>query len=170
MMQEDDRPGPVDAPGGGKRTGSIVVGHDQTEPSRAALAVAADLARHLGVPLHVVHGIDLDDYPVDPDLTDWEEQAAATLDRQRADVAAALGRQVIGGWTYHAGRGDPVAFITAVANAHDAVMIVIGVSGGGISGAVQRLLGGSIFSELLRRQFRPVLVVPHPDTSGDTSR
>ncbi len=53
----------------------IVVGVNRDPASQEALIVAADLARRLHAHLHVVHVVDLADYPIDPDASDWEQRA-----------------------------------------------------------------------------------------------
>jgi nucleotide-binding universal stress UspA family protein len=106
-----------------------------------------------------VHGVNLDDYPIDPDAADWEEQARRVLDAQRSRVETVLAGSG-GGWSYHAGRGDPVGVITAVADDHDALMIVVGSRGEGAGAAIERVLGGSVSRGVLRHGRRPVLIVP----------
>lgn len=138
---------------------SLVVGHSPHPASDAALAVAVDLARRLRADLHVVHGVDLFDYPVDPDAADWEQQARRNLDAQRSRVEAALADAPLG-WTYQAAHGDPARLIAAVAEETDALMIVVGSHGEGPGATFERLLGGSVSRTVLRHQHRPVLVVP----------
>jgi nucleotide-binding universal stress UspA family protein len=60
------------------------VGHCRDAASHAALEVAANLAVRLHAELHVVHCIDLSDYPIHPDAHDWEAQAQAHLPRNSA--------------------------------------------------------------------------------------
>jgi nucleotide-binding universal stress UspA family protein len=104
---------------------SLVVGHSRDSASQEALRVARDLARRLNACLHVVHGIDLGDYPIDPDAADWEEQGERTLAEERDQVETALGT-CPQGWTYSATRGDPVSLISAAAEDNDALMIIVG--------------------------------------------
>jgi nucleotide-binding universal stress UspA family protein len=137
----------------------LVVGHDGSAGSRVALGVAAGLAGRLGAAVHVVHAVDLDDYPIDPDSADWEEHAARALRDQYQQVARILGAAGCR-WTYQAGRGDPADLIGAVADEVNALMIVVGTRGGGVGAAVSRLLDRSVSREVLRHQRRPVLVVP----------
>lgn len=143
----------------GPVTPCLVLGWDRTPASRPALVVAADLAVRLGAQLHAVHVADLNDYPVDPELPDWEAQADRILARERHEVETELGQYPCA-WTYHATRGEPVSALTGVADACDALMIVIGTRGEGLNGWVQRLLTASVSHGLIRRQGRPVLVVP----------
>ncbi len=168
----DDTPAPD-----GKRSGParpcLVLGWDRTPASRGALVVAADLAVRLGAHLHAVHVVDLNDYPVDPELPGWEAEADETLSRERHEVETELG-QYRCAWTYHAARGEPVSALTGVADACDALMIVVGTRGEGLSGWIQRLLTASVSHGLIRRQGRPVLVVPRqrptdPAAAADAS-
>lgn len=146
----------------------LVLGHDRHPRSEAALSVAADLTRRLHAHLHVVHGIDLADYPIDPDAADWEQQAQHALTDQRRQVTAAL----VGchtGWSYHAWRGDPVRLLTTVADETDALMIIVGTRGEGLGKVLDRILEPSVSHGLIARQQRPVLVVPHNDNPDPTS-
>lgn len=143
---------------------SLVLGYDRTPQSRHALGVATDLATRLGAHLHVVHTVDLRDYPIDPDSADWEEQGRATLADEVGGVQTALAGW-LGQWTYHQERGDPVCVLLAIAATHDALMIVVGTHGAGMGAALQRLLGGAqSVSHGLMRHHRPVLVVPLSDS------
>lgn len=151
---------------------ALVVGHSRDPASQEALRVARDLASRLGARLHVVHGINLGDYPIDPDAADWEKQAERTLAQQQRQVQTALAtfRQ---GWTYNASHGDPVRLISAVAEKNDALLIIVGTRGQGLGPTIDRLLGGSVSHGLIRRQHRPVVVVRAPGTClpsvGNTS-
>lgn len=138
----------------------LVVGFDGSDASAEALRVAARLATRLGAELHVLHVVDLGDYPVDPDRNDWEEQAEQTLRRHRDRVGDLLG-EWDGTWTYHAERGDsPVRRLSALADDLNALFIVVGTRGGGIGPALQRLIDGSVTRGLVHGHYRPVLVVP----------
>ncbi len=146
----------------GRGAPTVVVGHNPSPAGEQALTVAADLARRLRAHLHVVHVTDLADYPIDPDLPDWEADAEMNLDEQRRQVTGAL-RDQPDGWTYHARRGDAVSVLAAVADEYDALMIVVGTRGEGAGAVVQRLLRASVSHGLLRQQLRPVLIVSAPD-------
>jgi nucleotide-binding universal stress UspA family protein len=153
----------VDVPeplGAGDRA-ALVVGHDRFSESDHAVVVAIDLARQLHAFLHVVHAVGLDDYPINPDAADWEQQAADVLEAQRRAVEDLLAGVALG-WRYHTGRGGPVELLAAVAEAHDALMIVVGTRGGGLAAALARMLGRSVSRQVALRQSRPVLVVPSP--------
>jgi nucleotide-binding universal stress UspA family protein len=147
----------------------LVLGHDHHPHSQNALSVSTELARRLQAQLHVVHGIDLSDYPIDPDAADWEQQAQRTLQDQRQQVAEAL-KDCDTGWTYHAGRGDPVRLLATVAAETDALMIIVGTRGEGPGKVVARIFAHSVSHGLIARQRRPVLVVPHADEDADEDR
>jgi nucleotide-binding universal stress UspA family protein len=150
--------GPLAQPAPGT---ALVLGHGRDPASALALRVAADLARRLHAHLHVVHGVDLGDYPIDPDAADWEDQARRALAEQRRAVATALAG-TDRTWTYHAARGSPAALLASVAEEHDALMIIVGTRGEGFLAHLDRLLGGSVSHGVIRGQHRPVLVVPPP--------
>lgn len=150
----------VGSAGGAQRTARLVVGFDRQQVSQRALQVAADLAARLRAELHVVHAVDLGDYPIDPDRPDWEEQARAAVEHERE-----LAQQILAAtdvpWTYHAAHGDPVRLLSAVAQERDALMIVVGSRGHSRASAFIRLLDGSVTRALTgRHQHRPVLIVP----------
>jgi nucleotide-binding universal stress UspA family protein len=140
---------------------TIVLGHDRQMQSQDALDVAIDLAERLRAHLHVVHAIDLDDAPIEPELLDWEEQTRQMLARERAAVAASLSAHSAG-WSYHVGHGDPAQLLARVADAHDALMIIIGSRGEGLRASFGRLLTAPVSHRLIQHAKQPVLVVSHP--------
>lgn len=155
----------IDGPGADRAAATtLVLGHGGDPASGQALRVAADLAGRLHAHVQVVHGVDLDDYPIDPDAADWDHQAQLALATQRRQVADALAG-VGQGWTYHASHADPVRLIAAVAEEHDALMIIVGTRGEGFGASVERLMGRSVSHGVIRAQYRPVLVVPAPAPS-----
>jgi nucleotide-binding universal stress UspA family protein len=140
---------------------SIVVGYASSVASRRALTVAAELAGDLGARLHVVHVVDLLDYPVDPDLPDWEERGASRLAAERAEVGSVLADWP-GEWDYQVRRGDPARALAEIAAGRQARMIVVGTShGSGLAVALERLAGTiRSVAHALERADIPVLVVP----------
>ena len=149
---------------------TLVVGYDRSEASHHALTVATDLASRLGARLHVVHVVDLNDYPVDPDSADWEQRGLAELEDEFQVANAAL-HDWSGEWTYDVQRGDPVHALADVAKREGALMIVVGTRGGGIGAALGHLLGGSwSVSHGLERAGMPVLVVPAPSNGSGRRR
>jgi nucleotide-binding universal stress UspA family protein len=139
-------------------TTHLVLGFDRSRASHTAIQVAADLALRLAAELHVVHVVDLSDYPVDPDLPTWEDLGRSVLASEEAEVRTALAGHA-GPWSYRAMRGDPVALLASVADEVDALLVIVGTRGAGPSAALHRLLDGSVSHGLIGRH-RPVLVVP----------
>jgi nucleotide-binding universal stress UspA family protein len=138
---------------------SLVLGHSRHAAADLALHFAVDLACRLRADLHVVHAVDLFDYPIDPDAADWEQQAHDALAEQHRRVQAVLADFPLG-WTYQAGHGDPARLLARVAEESNALMIIVGSHGEGPGATFDRLLAGSVSRTVLRRQRRPVLIVP----------
>ncbi|MFL6160683.1 MAG: universal stress protein [Jatrophihabitantaceae bacterium] len=140
---------------------AIVVGYADSEASRRALTVAAELAADLGARLAVVHVVDLRDYPADPDLPDWEGAGAARLAAERTEVEGILANWS-GQWTYELVRGEPARAIADIAAREHARMIVVGSRGGsGFGAALDRVLSAArSVTHSLERADTPVLVVP----------
>lgn len=142
---------------------TLIVGYSGKPSSDDVVLVAADLARRAGIRLHVVHAICLADYPIDPDASDWEEQATATVAEQRRHVESLLAATATQ-WSYEALRGIPAVVLTRVANQQNALLIVLGGPGKSLFQAI-RLGGASVSRNVIGRQPRPVLVVPASHTS-----
>jgi nucleotide-binding universal stress UspA family protein len=140
----------------------LVLGFDRDAASQAALEVARDLADRLRAHLTVVHVVSLHDYPIDPDLPNWEDLARQTLAEERSLVERALTGHRFG-WSYQACHGSPVDVLVQVAEERDALVIVVGRHGHGIGDGLRRLIDGSVSHRVLQRCGRPVLVVPHDD-------
>jgi nucleotide-binding universal stress UspA family protein len=152
-------PDEVENPIGGRRSTTIIVGHNRHASSARALTVAADLTLRLGAHLHVIHAIRISDYPIDIDSPDWEERGQRTLSEQRDHVATTLDRIGVA-WSYHTCRGDPANALAAAAEKHDALLIIVGTRGEGLPLALSRLIEPSVSHGVIQRQTRPVLVVP----------
>lgn len=132
----------------------IVVGYDGSEPSRAALKVAAQRAASDGV-VYIVHAYDLPPdflgYPnFDRLLSERKKHGRAILEAAAAEESAGPGYvlELVG--------GPPAEAIAGVASARHADEIVVGARG---HGRVRALLG-STSHELLHIADRPVLVIP----------
>jgi nucleotide-binding universal stress UspA family protein len=138
------------------RPRTLLVGYDQHPASHRAVVVAAALADALGATLLVLHVVDIEDYPIDPDSAEWEAEADRTIQRERLDAEQLLAGSTVE-WTYETARGDPVPALATAAHEHDVMFIVVGASGRGLA---QRLLHGSVPQSLVRKQRKPVLVVP----------
>jgi len=137
----------------------LVLGYDASLASQGALAVATNLAGRLQAELHIVHAIALTDYPIDPDRADWEEQGSLALAAEREAIEAAL-RFHSSGWTYHEWRGEPVRLLCQLADAHEALMVIVGINHAGRGAGLHRLITGSVSRRLTEQAPCPVLVVP----------
>jgi nucleotide-binding universal stress UspA family protein len=132
---------------------SIVVGYDDTEPAKRALAKAADLAEAFGAtltvtsiaPVLVGRGVGPID-PVDPPSEHREELAQAT--------------QYLAGRGIHAdsvvGMGNPGSEIAELAEQRGADLIVVGTRE---LGWLSRLLAPSVSGAVGRKAHCDVLVV-----------
>lgn len=137
----------------------LVVGYKDSDEGRGALEQALDLAIAMDADVHVVHVVDLDDFPVDPDSGDWERQGRAELDRIRDQVldrAAQAPMKV----TYAAVPGDPAGVLHEAAAERAAVMIVVGVHPEA-SSPLSRLFSRPVSHAITRHLACPVLLVPH---------
>jgi nucleotide-binding universal stress UspA family protein len=141
---------------------TLVVGHGQDPSSDHALLAAVDLGQRLGGRLHVVHVIDLHDYPINVDSPDWEERGAAAVAAEQRHVEDLLADAPVP-WTYEARHGDPAKVLCSVAAERNALLIVVGSRGEGLRRALGRLVDPSISHGVIQHQHRPVLVVPAHD-------
>ncbi len=153
------------------RDGGLVVGHSRHAGSDDAVAVAARLAARLSVPLHVVHTVSADDFPVDPDSWNAETDALRALPEQEGAVGRLLAEHV-GTWTHRVERGDPAVVLTQVADQVGAPFIVVGTHGEGRGRLNSLLLGHhSVSHATVKLGRHPVLVVPQgasgPDGEAD---
>lgn len=141
---------------------SLVVGYRDGPECINALRFAVGLAAQLNASIHVVHVVDLADYPVDPDEVDWEEEAERTLEQEEARVGTAMAEHQ-GEWTYQSRRGNPLTLLRQAGDQHDALMVIVGTHGDRPGASLARLLGGSVSRGLVRHLHRPVLIVPLTD-------
>lgn len=136
---------------------TIVVGYDDTESSRNALARAAELARALDASVVVTSvapllvgaaaarglgGFD----PADPPEAHREQLAHAAEVLREQGVAA----------SFELGAGDPASEILELADSRDADLIVVGARERSL---LERLLEPSVSASVERRAHRDVLVV-----------
>ena len=144
-------------------TGGIVVGHDGSRASGAAVRRAADLAQRLGTTLHVVRVWNLATAPRPesmvggyvPPFAEFEQAVVADL---KADCAAAgLGDDL--DLQLYALRGQTTeCLVDASARAE---MLVVGTRG---AGGFRGLRFGATATQVVRHASVPVLVVPNvPD-------
>lgn len=135
----------------------IVVGYDGSEPSRAAVTVAARRAGHQGL-VFVVHA-----YELPPDFLgspNYDRLLSERKDHGRAllDAMPLTGNDELLDTEYETELigGPPAQAIADVARVRDSDEIVVGARG---LGRVRALLG-SVSHELLHVADRPVIVIP----------
>ncbi|MGO2862172.1 MAG: universal stress protein [Brevibacterium sp.] len=146
----------------------IVVGIVDDQPAEV-LTTAADYARRFDAEL-ILAQVDDSKYtvevrpdgtvaslPLDPDLI--AEAApdidAAVLDRV-TDILESQGVK----WSTQALAGASSQELSRLAEAVDAVMIIVGVRKAGIKGSLHEFFNGSVAIQLAHRQHRPLVVVP----------
>ncbi|WP_436497755.1 universal stress protein [Actinokineospora sp. HUAS TT18] len=137
---------------------TLTVGVDHRDLSAVVLTVAADLGTRLTADLHIVHAVDLRDYPVDPDADNWESHADTALSTLRDTVQAALA-DFAGRWAFDVKIGEPAPVLRQAADEDDATMIIVGHHRHWNPSRVTR---GSVGTALTRTTNRPVLLVPEP--------
>ncbi|MGX7698015.1 universal stress protein [Gordonia polyisoprenivorans] len=144
---------------------ALVVGWNRHPDSVAAVRFAVMLARRLDAHIHIVHIVDLDDEPLDPDAPDWDRRFAATVDED-ALAARALLDTLATSWTYHSGHGSAADLLARVADEYSALLVAIGSPRGGLMSALDSLLGQSVAHRMIGQRKVPLLLVP-ADTEVD---
>jgi nucleotide-binding universal stress UspA family protein len=138
----------------------LLVGVDRSEPSLAALELAADLAETLGGSMSVLEVFDyVPPFPLGPSAATTSETEEHALERAAALVEAEVGRirarsvgvQVI------VRSGEPAPTLLEVADDVDADLVVVGTRGRG--DPAEPLLG-NVARAVVHRVGRPTLVVP----------
>jgi nucleotide-binding universal stress UspA family protein len=143
---------------------TFVLGYDESEASQEALDAAIDLAARYAETLVVVYGV------APPGSGSGEEY------RQHEAALEEIGLRVCSTALHRADEAGvhataelvprrPAEALIAVADEHDARMIVVGTHG---ASAFKAALMGATTYRLLHMTSRPVLVVPTPD--DDTPR
>ena len=141
-------------------SGGIVVGHDGSRAAGAVVRRAADLAKRLGVTLHVVRVWNLATAPRPdsmvggyvPPFAEFEEAVVADL---KADCASAGLAEDLDLELY-ALRGQTTECLVAAAS--HAEMLVVGSRG---AGGFKGLRFGATATQVVRHSPVPVLVVPN---------
>ncbi len=134
--------------------GEIIIGFDGTDGAGAALDVATDLAKRLGVGVVIAFGYRV---PAAGGETKDQEEILRRLGEGAAKEA--LARLESAG--VHADielvHDRPWEALMTVAEARDALMIVVGSHG---EGPITGTLLGAVAYKLVHQSRRPVLVVP----------
>ena len=132
---------------------------DFSDASRAAMEVAADLARRFGAELVLLHAYPIPGYTF-PDgsvvasprmMQDLADQAQKHLEEWRADAEKLAGGPRV---TAEKAVGEPAAEILEVARERGADLIVMGTHG---RTGLEHALMGSIAERVVRRAHCPVL-------------
>jgi nucleotide-binding universal stress UspA family protein len=156
LVVPDRRPTAAD----GLRLRHLLVGVDQSQASRTALELSADVAVSLGGSLSVLEVVEyVPAFPLDEPTVaagghqrQVAEAAMALLEAEVREVRArGVGVQVI------VRSGDPAATLLEVAEDVDADLVVVGTRG---RGGTDELLLGSVARTVADRARRPTLVVP----------
>jgi nucleotide-binding universal stress UspA family protein len=134
---------------------------DFSDASRAAMEVAADLARRSGAELFLLHAYPVPGYTF-PDgsvvaspkmMQELADQAKRHLEEWRAEAERLVGAPRV---TADTAIGEPAAEILALAKARGADLVVMGTHG---RTGLEHALMGSIAERVVRRAHCPVLTV-----------
>ena len=135
----------------------ILVGYDDTDPSKRALERAAELAKAFDAKVVVtsvaplLHGATRSVGPVDP------SDSPAMHEEQLKNAAAVLSGEGIEPELIPA-TGDPAAAIARLADDVDADLVIVGTREPSV---VERVMRHSVSREVARRVHRDLLIV-HP--------
>jgi nucleotide-binding universal stress UspA family protein len=136
---------------------------DFSDASRAAMEVAADLARRGGADLVLLHAYPIPGYTF-PDgsvvaspkmMQDLADQAERHLEEWRGEAAKIVGSRV----TTQKAIGEPAAEIVAFARSAGVDLVVVGTHG---RTGIEHALMGSVAERVVRRAPCPVLTVRPP--------
>lgn len=143
----------------------IVVGMDLEEPGDVALSEAVRMASRIpDSEIHPVFVIQADPAVDLKDLDVMSRHLARAMDQLRERVARICdGLRVIQRVRLHVRFGDPVKVLQQVAVDYDADVLVVGTHG---RRGVERLLLGSVASDLVRVARLPVIVARTKDFTG----
>ena len=149
----------VDGPAAALPDCHLVVGFDRNAGSHSALRFAVEFALRINASLHVVHSVDPNDLPVDPDSPDYEQDFADGLEAERVEACRMLS-PLPGNWSYDCTADDPMRLLTSIAEHHNALMIIIGTPRRGFMSMIERMSGESVSAHLIHRSHRPLLMIP----------
>jgi nucleotide-binding universal stress UspA family protein len=146
---------------------TIVVGVDDSDGARAALAWAAQQAKVTGAQLRVVHSFELNLAWIDgnnPEIPTWVTRARHVAEELLHQLVAECGGSLDPAQvTTVAIEGSPEMVLLDEAKRAD--LVVVGSRGrGGFAG----LLLGSVSQQVAQHARCPVVVVPQPDTRSQT--
>jgi len=137
---------------------------DFSDASRAAMEVAADLARRFGAELVLLHAYPVPGYTF-PDgsvvasprmMQELADQAQKHLEEWRADAERLVGAPRV---SAERAVGEPAAEIVSFASGRGVDLLVLGTHG---RTGIEHALMGSIAERVVRRAHCPVLTVRPP--------
>ena len=135
----------------------LLVGFDESEPSRRALALASDIARQYGARLTLLSVLPL--LPPIPTGVAPYSPGQEEIDRVRSSLEREVGRMRAEGLDVdvQVEVGDPAMTLGDFGERLEVDVTVLGRSG---KGALARALMGSVSTALLHGSARPILIVP----------
>lgn len=143
--------------------GSVLGATDFSDPALPAVEAASREAARRGVPLRLIHAIDIAPAYADgsgvgiPAIVAIPDSAFAELEKEaEADLQKALARFGAAG-TAHVARGEAAASIAAAASQELTSLVVVGTHG---RTGLRRLLLGSVAESVMHQAPCSVLVVP----------
>jgi len=141
---------------------TILIASDFSEPSKAAVCCARELARKFEAAVHLIHVVadpgaqpwaaEAFSMPLSEMIPEWQEEA-------RRDLLLSLPPEERAGVTIATPVGSPYAEIIQYATDHRVDLIVMGTHG---RGALQHLILGSVAERVVRRAPCAVLTVRQP--------
>jgi nucleotide-binding universal stress UspA family protein len=139
---------------------NILVPHDFSETSDAAMRYAAELARTFAAGLHVVHVSDVAHFEMATEFPLGLDGSVEDAARERLSKIMPIAEQQALKPTLHVLSGKPDAEIIRYARDHRIDLIVMGTHGRGF---VAHALMGSVAEKVVRLAPCPVLTVRGPD-------
>jgi nucleotide-binding universal stress UspA family protein len=139
---------------------NILVPHDFSETSAAAMQYAVELARTFGAKLHLVHVSEKARFEMATEFPLGLDMSLEDAIRERLLKIMATGEHRELNPSFQVLSGAPAAEIVRYAKDHAMDLIVMGTHGRGV---VAHAVMGSVAEKVVRHAPCPVLTVRHPD-------
>ena len=139
---------------------NILVPHDFSETSEAAMRYGIELARLFGANLHILHVSDKARFEMATEFPLGLDMSLEEAIRERLSKIMARREQLDLKPTFLVLSGAPAVEIVRYASDHAINLIVMGTHG---RGAVAHALMGSVAERVVRHAPCPVLTVRHPE-------
>ena len=139
---------------------NILVPHDFSETSEAAMSYGIELARLFGANLHILHVSDKARFEMATEFPLGLDMSLEDAIRERLSKIMASREQLDLKPTFLVLSGAPAVEIVRYASDHAINLIVMGTHG---RGAVAHALMGSVAERVVRHAPCPVLTVRHPE-------